>query len=57
MKVDKSVITSISTKCTMDASGLADHTEEISQKIEQSMRQNEKKIALGLRRTQIMRAE
>ncbi len=57
MKVDKSIITSISTTCSLEDSGLVNHADEISQRIEQSMCQNEKKIALGLRRTQIMRTE
>ena len=57
MKVDKSVITSISTQCSLEDSGLVNHTDKISQRIEQSIRQNEKKIALGLQRTQIMRTE
>lgn len=52
MKLKKSIITSIRTSGNFNTNGLVHHTAEMNKRIEKNIQNNEKKIALGLKRAQ-----
>lgn len=52
MEIKKSIVTSIRTSGNFSMSGLVEHTAEMNKRIEKNIQNNEKKIALGLRRAQ-----
>lgn len=52
MKLEKSIITSIRTSGNFTTNGLVQHTAEMNKRIEKNIQNNEKKIALGLKRAQ-----
>lgn len=57
MKMKKSIITSIRTNGNFSTDGLVQHTSEMNKRIEKNIQKNEKKIALGLKRTQGMQTQ
>lgn len=52
MKLKKSIITSIKTSGNFSTNGLVQHTAEMNKRIEKNIQNNERKIALGLKRAQ-----
>lgn len=57
MNLKKSVITSIRTSGDFSTDGLVKHTSEMNRRIEKNIQKNEKKIALGLKRTKGMQTK
>ena len=57
MNLKKWVITSIRTSGDFSTDGLVKHTSEMNRRIEKNIQKNEKKIALGLKRTKGMQTK
>lgn len=57
MQMKKPIITSVKSNGTFNISGLTDHTDDMNQRIARKININQKKIALGIKRAQVMQTK